>query len=225
MNLDVNIEAIVKNLRVSRQHILNKDFTVLKEEIYQLIENIENLRAVARKEKESRLLEILYDTNVAQILSFAMQEIVHNEVSEVNQNKDFYFEVYHLELEPFLVILETKLQEFFKPSFPPGGITVSYASTYKDVLNNPAYRSNANLIRKIEEKIKAYFEANGKPGLPGIAGYIKRTGDLHADLPMPLGNHRIVYQFDPKKRQILFTHIVTHLELDRYKPYSSAAEK
>ena len=90
-----------------------------------------------------------------------------------------------------------------------------YTKKYTNIKSRvKAYIDNQDKINKIEYKIIEQI-ANNNLKNPKITGRIKSgpwKGFYHAHLPMPLGDHRIVYSWNDKK--ILFCMIGTHKELE-----------
>ncbi len=98
---------------------------------------------------------------------------------------------------------------------PAQQVQVISTGSYDNIkYRKKVYNDNLNTINKIEkkicEKISSRDHSNGQ-----ITGKIKSgrwRGFLHAHLPMPLGNHRIVYLFNGK--EIILLAIGTHKELE-----------
>ncbi len=96
-------------------------------------------------------------------------------------------------------------------------IIIIKEDAYLDCLKKSPYkdRNNLALVQAVENKIEfnlsnnTFLDRVAKP-LPGHPIY---GGMLHAYLPMPLGNHRIVYTWDKASRTIRYVAIGTHKEL------------
>ncbi len=88
-----------------------------------------------------------------------------------------------------------------------------YTKGYLKIKSKTAYFDNADIIKKVEKKIRQRLFL-GDFSNPDITGEIK-SGSWkkfrHAHLPMPLGDHRIVYLWNGKK--LVFYTIGTHKEL------------
>lgn len=94
-------------------------------------------------------------------------------------------------------------------------ILVEYSQKYLRQMKKKVYQENWSLIKKVEGRIEQYFFQGESPGGSQLAKLdgIKKTNNLHANIPEPLGNPRIVYEFDKVNKKILFMDIGTHKEL------------
>ncbi len=93
-------------------------------------------------------------------------------------------------------------------------VTPVYTTKYAAIKQKSTYAANNILILKVEEKIldrisKGIFSEK----LSGKIFFGEWKGFLHARLPAPIDNHRIVYSYDPSKRTVTFYTIGTHEEL------------
>ncbi|MBI4149948.1 hypothetical protein HY488_00935 [Candidatus Woesearchaeota archaeon] len=88
---------------------------------------------------------------------------------------------------------------------------------YKSLREKSPYKDHVEIIDYIEDKIGDFINRNDFSNRK-VTGRILQTGTpydgmLHAWLPMPLGDHRIVYTWDVKTRTITYITIGTHKEL------------
>ncbi len=94
-------------------------------------------------------------------------------------------------------------------------MTIVKTDRYKRLSEKIPYRDHLDLIDYVENKIEDFLSrdeySNRKVTGQVITGPYQ--GNLHAWLPMPLGNHRIVYTWDTKTRILTYLTIGTHQEL------------
>ncbi len=87
--------------------------------------------------------------------------------------------------------------------------------TYNNNMKKNVYATNKTLVEKIEQRILEYFKAGGLPGKSNLAktDISGLTNHLHAYIPEPLDNHRILYNVDIPNKEIKFLRIDTHKKL------------
>lgn len=97
-----------------------------------------------------------------------------------------------------------------RPKLPP----VEYSPKYQKLKEkNNLYSQNKEKINEIEYKIRDFL-SRGKTNKKGVTQIIQTgpyAGSYHADLPTPMGDHRIVYSWDGKK--VVFKTMDTHKHL------------
>ena len=95
-------------------------------------------------------------------------------------------------------------------------VPYEYTPKYSECKKLNAYAKNSELIKKVEMKILQFITAVDfrQQHITGRILSGSWTGHLHAHIPAPLGDHRIVYIWTGKK--VVFETIETHKQLGIY---------
>lgn len=95
-------------------------------------------------------------------------------------------------------------------------LKIKYTKKYEKLkYKHKTYSQHINEIDSVEQRIVAYL-VKGRTHVSGVTQEIQTgiwAGYLHADLPKPINNHRIVYSWDSTNKIVTFETIGTHDEL------------
>ncbi len=146
------------------------------------------------------------------VLSYLEKEILPLSDPLSAEDIELCFPVFEEEFLPLLDILQENLEKLLIKE--GSEINVVYSKKYLNRCKKNVYKENEKVIQRVVNKIIEYFGRGKSPGGSEIAKRKTDGGDeLHANIPSPLADHRIVYVFDKDSRTITFLNIGTHKEL------------
>ena len=166
-----------------------------------------------------------FQTHDHNLATFFQKDIAGISDNNFQQERDFYVEMFveligsHVEqLEISCRRLIQMLAEFKALDVQKENRlkTIKKKSQYKAMVDKKTYRENSRLIQLIENKIENALARDDYSNRK-ITEAIRETGPyvgmLHARLPSPIGDHRIIYTWDRRTRTITYIAIGSHKEL------------
>lgn len=212
----IQTEKIIKEIEVIllQKNLKNKQFLPLKAKYYELSLSLQELEKMIYALKERELNKIML--NSAFVLFYKkLNEIFEGlEEKDIQAGQEEYFKLFQEEFSSIFESLKNTLK-ILKERFltPKEEFMPSFTKKYLTKRNKNPYAENETLVRKVEEKIITYFNGGNTPGGSNIAKRSSKSEHLHAWIPAPLDNHRILYDFNPKEKKIIFLDLGTHKEL------------
>ncbi|MBS3072278.1 hypothetical protein J4477_00385 [Candidatus Pacearchaeota archaeon] len=198
-----------KDLNEALQTLNAKNLMQTKVKLYSIEEKIISIRKILFK--EGRQEEIARLINCEELVNYYKKEL-----KDINEFE--LFEIIILELkekiQSALESINPWIEEEIEES--TAQIKVEYSTRYADKKNKKkVYIENKELIRNVESRIEQYFLRGGLPNKSPLAKVDTKKGknDLHANIPKPLDDHRILYSFDKVNKKIIYLDIGTHKDL------------
>ena len=207
-----NILKEIERILLKRP-IKKNQFLLLKAKFYELSFSLQELEKVVFALKQKEFNTIIQDSVFALFYKKVDDLFYGIEEKDIMFDQEEYFKMFQEEFSYFsksikntLIILEEKcmVKEEFTPVYTKKYLTKKAKNPYKD------YEKR---ITVVEKKILDYFNDGRAPGGSTIAKRKPPTEHLHAHIPAPLDNHRILYDFYPKEKKIIFLDLGTHKEL------------
>jgi len=199
----------INNLLIQRP-IKERQFSSLKVKYYELSFSLQELEKKIYALKEKELNKIVQDSAFAFFREKLSENFEGMEEEDLKNNPEEYFKLFKEEFSSIFESIKTTLlllQEKFKPKKK---IISEFTKKYLAKKMKSPYADYEKRITAIEIKIVEYFNAGRLPGGSNIALRTAASKYLHAWIPVPLDNHRILYEFDYKEKKIVFLDIGTH---------------
>jgi hypothetical protein len=213
MRLKKEIRDLLKKVSLCRTHLKKKDFFTFKLNLHEIYTKIISIRAFLSVNGSVQQKETINNDTANSFLSFYEKEILPLNPDDVDLEPEFYFEVFEEEFSPFIPELKELLKALLIATIPTGHLSVSFSNTYKRALNKSAYKSNLSLVINTQNNIIDHLLKGGKAGDSVLTKTETGSRNLHAAIPAPLGDHRILYTYNPSTSVIVFLNIGTHKEL------------
>lgn len=215
--------ALLKNiLEGFKENLYGGDFEKAKTALQGLVDAGEELRkALARAPAELPIQDAKDALNRCLNEARVLQEETRSSLKgltpeDFKQGQADYVALFAETLDPHIKKISeelTKLQNLISPLERPA-ITVRYEDAYKRAKRKHS-PENQTLIEAVEGKIIDFCE-RGAIGHKKITDPIKHgvwKGYLHAWLPKPISDYRIVFTYEGKRHVVTFYTIGRHIEL------------
>ena len=206
---------ISSNLEMLERSLQVKDASLLRSSGFLTVRQIHELILRISKDGSNEEKAIVSAHEFYELSSILEREILVISVKDL-ENDPMYFEVFKEEVLPLIDPVRVKLNKFLDLKTPTSVFLKVYTKKYSGKKEKKkVYKHNLDLIEKVEDNILEYFENGGSPGGSTLArrsSYVHGTS-LHAWIPAPIDNHRILYEFVPEEHKIIFLDIGTHKEL------------
>ncbi len=188
-------------------------FSSLKAELYELSFSLQELEKKIYVLREKELNTIIKDSAFPIFYEKIKETFAELEEEDIQMERESYFVIFNEELEPLFASIKETLQMLEERFLTTKKCIPIFTKKYLTKKRKSTYAHNEKMITAVEEKIVAYFNAGRSPGGSTLAKRDVKTEHLHAWIPAPLDNHRILYDFDPQEKKIIFLDLGTHKEL------------
>ena len=197
----------LENIRTILNSLKNPDtFMHLKTSFYRLSLKKEQIQIqVYQTKKESAI--VLVQSSFFQ----ALKQYFDKNLRDLNELDDELFIIMKEELQPLLRDFEESSKQLLQ-LFKEAKLNIVYEQEYKDFIDNK--KNPRELIKKVERNIINYLES-GNPIRANTLTITDRADPrlLHAHIPAPMDDYRILYFYNEKERIIRFLKVARGKEL------------
>lgn len=155
------------------------------------------------------------------LVSFFEQELRGVTNSDFKGDEAYYLQMFREHASPLLEQIEVVIERLvtllgelqrIEKQKEVRLIFINKTPKYRSLCEKLPYKDHRDLLDYVENKIEDCLSrgdyTNDNVTKRTIAGSYQ--GALHAHIPMPLGNHRIIYTWDAKSRTLTYIAIGTH---------------
>ena len=211
MEIKEQVQISLETIKKSKEFFSSSQLILFKQSILKLKIELLELKKEIQKTKDKELIKKINDSIFQSFFSYIEKDLL----PLTDKDLSSLVNIIEHELLPYINSIEQILEGVYSSQITSSQINILYSNKYLKKLKNNTYSNNIDLIKSIEQKIVNYF-LNG--GIPGRSSYAKisiavHKDKLHALLPDPIGDHRILYTYYPSRKQIIFEDIGTHKEL------------
>lgn len=165
--------------------------------------------------KDKNLINIISLPDYQNYLDYYTREIEPITPINLEEGNGIYLSLFKEELIPKLELILVIINRILEFVLPTKNIVVIKSNKYLNKLQSKTYIAKKELLERTEFKIINFFASGGRAGFSELAKVdsSRKTDNLHARIPRPLDNHRIIYSWVPSKKTIIFEDIGTHTEV------------